>query len=200
MAGSTDEARHRAATRILAIARELAIRSRQAQISLIHEFEDSVREHAAVLGRLPIEAQADEELALGRDGRFEGRLLVEDGGSSSWQVIGGAADVVDHYDLVDLFADLSDALADEFPDLEADASGEPDPADTPPTVERPPADGGPAMPMPPAASDAAPAWSDAAADGDETESASRRILRDLHDAGVYSDADYAAKLAELDQA
>jgi hypothetical protein len=205
MAGSLDESRRRAASRIRGIARQFAVRSRDDQMRLVHEFEQAIRDDAAALGTVSIEDGDDEQLALGADGRFQGRLLEENDGRSAWQVVGGAGDIVDHYDLVDLFADLTDAIDEVFPGLE-DAPGDvqavrPDPLDSPltgneraahlaigPWAERAaasPPDSVPSSPPDP---------------GEEAESPSRRILRDLHAAGVYSDAEYAAKLAELDQA
>ena len=185
MPASMDEPQRRAVSEILALAQQFASRSRRGQAELIQEFEDAVREHVELLGPVSIEDDADEQLVLGADGRFEGRVLVDDDGGSHWEAIGRPLDVIDHYDPVDLFADLSDAIHEQFEE------GEEAPDDTAQrdAAERVVAGEPPWAP----ASDSLPAGID------ETEPASRTILRDLHDAGVYSDAEYAAKLAELDQ-
>jgi hypothetical protein len=214
MRGPIDEPQRRAAGWIVALAREFAARSRDAQIRLVHEFEAAVRDHVSVLGPVSIEDDDDEQLALGIDGRFQGRLLITSGGSTSWQVIGGAADLVDHYDLVDLFSDLTDAIQEQYPGADDQSGGlagaaptSPDPLDSPLTSNERAArlslgswsaPGG-ARPDDGAASGTPPADEETEPASEETEPASLRILRDLHDAGVYSDAEYAAKLAELER-
>ncbi|HJW22175.1 MAG TPA: hypothetical protein VJ506_07095 [Candidatus Limnocylindrales bacterium] len=188
MPAPLDEPQRRAVSRILALAQQFASRSRQSQAALIQEFEDAVREHVELLGPLSVEDDEDEQLVLGADGRFQGRVLVEDDGGSHWEAIGGPLDVIDHYDPVDLFADLSVAIHEQF------EGGEESPGDVTQRVA--------AERVEPGESPWAPAAAALATDGaeaDETEPASRKILRDLHEAGVYSDAEYAAKLAELDQ-
>lgn len=178
-----EERRLRAARRIVELAEQFGERSHDLQVDLVREFQEAVREHAALTGAIDIEDDDDEQLVLGSDGRFGGRLLADSAGSDGgdeWLEIAGPSDVVDHYDAVDLFADLADAVREQFPETEE------------PTVgtwaeDELPGDG----------SGAAGELRDTPPE--ETESGSRRVLRDLHDAGVYSDTEYAAKLAELDR-
>jgi len=212
-----------AAGRLRDLARRFQERSEAAEAALVRDFETQAGVLAGDLGLIiMIEDDDDEQLWLTDRGEFRGEVLTEvapDEPTSgrSWKPLGSPEDIVDFYDPVDLFGDLIDALEDEFPVLQdvegdrdmddeasagpADMDAEPPrPVDTDPWFARSAALRGGATVHD---DEATPAGSDLAApsdgDGETFETATMKALRDLHAAGVYTDAEFAAKKAELGQ-
>ena len=151
----------------------------EAPAALIRQFEAAAAGLAEEIGEVEITNEDDEELVLTAGGHFTGRVLVDDP-SPQWKTIDSPADVAEHYDPADLFADLADAVADAFPEIDPAASAgeaadpEPEPRDQPAAIA--PAD-----------------------DPLAEESATLQSLRTLHAAGVLTDEEFEAKRAELRQ-
>ena len=185
----TDGLRLDAARRLHALAVEFTERSHRAQTDLVRAFESAAAAISPQVGDVVVEDDDDESLTLTAAGRFRGS--IRDDEAAEWRRLEGSDDVVDFYDPVDLFDDLAGAIEDAFPELVDDAddmlsatSAAPSaPAGAPsidPWLAR--------MPRPEAAGDGAP-----------PESASMTILKDLHAAGVFSDEEFAARKAKLEQ-
>ena len=70
----------------------------------------------------------DERLWFRSDGSFEAEVVPEvEGGEGSWQALTSSEDLVQFYDPTDLFGDLAEALAEQFPsvapELDEDGGG-----------------------------------------------------------------------------
>jgi hypothetical protein len=189
----TDGARFEAARRLRELAIEYTERSRVVQADLVRSFEAAAAQLSAQVGDLVVESDDDESLTLTGAGRFQGS--VRDDEVAEWRALEDPDDVVDFYDPVDLFDDVAGAIEDAFPEL-ADDGGDaldvlsPGAAASPPDRPTPSID--PWLARMPAGSDAPP-------EGTPIESASMTILKDLHAAGVFSDEEFAARKAKLEQ-
>lgn len=188
----TDDPRFEAARRLRELAIEFTERSHRAQSDLIRSFEAAAAALSPQVGDVVVEHDDDEALTLTADGRFQGSVLDDETGE--WRAIGSPDDVVDFYDPVDLFDDVAGAIEEAVPGL-ADDDGD--------ALDSAPLD---ALSSP--ASHPAPSidpWlaripaAESAPDGAPVESASMTILRDLHAAGVFSDEEFAARKAKLEQ-
>lgn len=188
----TDDPRSEAARRLRELAIEFTERSHRAQSDLIRSFEAAAAALSPQVGDVVVEQGDDEALALGADGRFRGSLL--DRQTAEWRAIESPDDVVDFYDPVDLFDDLAGAIEEAVPGLaddDGDAVGSaPLDAASPPASGRAPGID-PWLARIPRA--------EPAQDGAPVESASMTILKDLHAAGVFSDEEFAARKAKLEQ-
>ena len=153
----------------------------EAPAELIGQFEAAASGLAEEIGEVEITNEDDELLVLTARGHFIGRVLLEEP-SRRWKALDSPAEVAEHYDPADLFADLADAVADAFPEIDpAESAAEaPDP--------EPPADDLPAATTTPTT---------AADDHPSEESATLQSLRSLHAAGVLNDEQFEAKRAEL---
>jgi hypothetical protein len=178
-----------AATRLYDLALTFADRSHAAQAALIREFEHEAEVVGGALGELLIEDADNERLVLTGNGRFEGKVLVTTPGST-WESLSSPDDIVDYYDPVDLFDDLADSIAEAYPGVAARPDGAVAPAvSTDPWFAR----------------QAAVASSETTPDGGlsgaaaPAETATMTVLRDLHAAGVYTDAEFEQKMAELER-
>ncbi len=186
-----------AASRLYDLAVEYADRSHAAQAQLVRGFEIAAAALTGDVGELVIDDDDDERLVLSEDGHFTGRVLVPDP-EPTWESLQSADDIVDYYDPVDLFDDLADCLAQAFPGVAADdGSREPDMPGSPDRAGEavaPTAD-----PWLSRLASLHPDASQGDVDGEPGETATMKVLRDLHAAGVYTDAEFAAKKAELDK-
>jgi hypothetical protein len=195
-----------AARRLYELALDYLERSRSAQAALVAEFEDDAAALSDLVGEMAIDVDVDERLVLTSTGRFSGRVLV-DKPTESWREINSAEDVAEFYDPTDLFADLADAIAEAYPDVddgaELDDADEHGAMSAMPRADEIPAQGQlggqPDESFPVSGGPPGSAAGPAIPNEDEAgESASLRILRDLHAAGVYTDAEFKAKKADLD--
>lgn len=151
----------------------------EAPAELIRQFEAAASGLAEEIGEVEITNEDDEELILTARGHFTGRVLVDEP-SPQWKALDSPAAVAEHYDPADLFADLADAVADAFPEIDPAASA--GQAVEPKLQPRDP-----------------PAAIAPAEDGQPQESATLQSLRNLHAAGVLTDEQFEAKRAELHQ-
>jgi hypothetical protein len=188
----TDGAAFEAARRLRALAIAYTERSRLAQADLVRSFEAAAAHLSPQVGDVVVENDDDETLTLLASGRFQGS--VRDDQTARWRALEAPDDVVAFYDPVDLFDDVAGAVEDAFPgvaDEDGDALSGTPPAPAPPTAERTAPSIDPwlaRIPRPEAVPEDAP-----------LESASMTILRDLHAAGVFSDEEFARRLAELER-
>jgi hypothetical protein len=93
-------------------------RSQRAEARILDEFQDAAEDAARVLGDSMVLEDEDERLWFRADGTFEAEVVPEvDGGEGTWQPLTSAAELVQFYDPTDLFGDLAEALADQYPDV-----------------------------------------------------------------------------------
>jgi hypothetical protein len=116
-----------AAQRLYDLALDYAQRALEAQSDLIREFEGAALPSMRWVGAVLVDDDDDEHLILQADGHFAGRALDDDTGH--WEHISSPDDVADHYDPVDLFTDLADAIAEMYPGLDTRDDEGTEPAD-----------------------------------------------------------------------
>ena len=92
-------------------------RSQRAEAHLLDEFQDASEGLASVLGDNMILEDEDERLWLRASGAFEAEVVpeVDGGGEGGWQPLTSPDELVQFYDPTDLFGDLAEALADQYP-------------------------------------------------------------------------------------
>jgi hypothetical protein len=105
-----------AAQRLYDLALDYAQRALEAQSDLIRDFEAAALPSMRWVGAVLVDDDDDEHLILQADGHFAGRAVDDDTGQ--WEHISSPDDVADHYDPVDLFTDLADAIAEMYPGLD----------------------------------------------------------------------------------
>ena len=117
------ETEEEAAERLYDLALAFQERSQQTEAHLLEQFESAAAVLTSVLGDLVILDDEDERLTLKASGSFAAEVVpeeeVEDG---TWQKLDSPDEIVKFYDPTDVFGDLADALAEAFPDLEAQGS------------------------------------------------------------------------------
>ena len=117
------ETEEEAAERLYDLALAFQERSQQTEAQLLEQFESAAAVLTSVLGDLVILDDEDERLTLKASGSFAAEVVpeeeVEDG---TWQKLDSPDEIVKFYDPTDVFGDLADALAEAFPDLEAQGS------------------------------------------------------------------------------
>jgi len=89
-------------------------RSQTAEARLIEEFETAARALAGRVGDMIIVDDDDERLTFTGAGRFVAEVVPEDE-EGEWRRLTTSDDLVEFYDPTDVFGDLADALADNFP-------------------------------------------------------------------------------------
>jgi len=187
-----------AALRLYDLALDYSERSHAAEAELVRAFEAEAAALAHEVGELVVEDDDDERLIFTARGRFAGQVLLGDP-APGWQALDSPDDIVEHYDPVDLFADLANAIAEAFPGVDDQGM----PAEALDHARLVAADEVPAA--------ATQEWSFLAPPGDDIgdagappnspgahESEMLRVLKDLHVAGVLTDTEFEAKKAELD--
>jgi hypothetical protein len=122
---ASDEAS--AAEALYDLALEFQERSQRAESGLIESFENAASGLLGRVGTLVVVDDDDEHLALGVGG-FRARVIPE--GEAGWRDLSGAADIVQFYDPTDVFGDLAEAIAEAYPDVEAEAAVGGDEGDT----------------------------------------------------------------------
>src|SRR3990172_12542022 len=106
-----------AARRLYDLALDYSERSHAAEAELVRAFEADALALAHEVGELVIEDDDDERLVLAAPGRFVGQMFLGDP-APGWQALESPDDIVEHYDPVDLFADLANAIAEAFPGVD----------------------------------------------------------------------------------
>ena len=104
-------------------------RSQRSEARILEQFQDSSEGLAAALGDSMVLDDEDERLWYRASGAFEAEVVPEtdDDGEPSWQALTTPQDLVQFYDPTDLFGDLAEAIADQYPSVapELDEDGEP---------------------------------------------------------------------------
>jgi hypothetical protein len=116
-------------------------RSQRSEARLLDDFQESSEGLAAALGDNLILEDEDERLWFRANGAFEAEVVPEvEGEEPSWQALSSHDEMVQFYDPTDLFGDLAEALADQYPgvapeldldDAADDLPGEPGEPDEP---------------------------------------------------------------------
>jgi hypothetical protein len=188
-----------AARRLHDLSLDYAARSHAAVAALVSAFEVQAAGLTDDIGELIITDADDERLVLTAHGQFAGRVLTDDP-TPRWQTLDSPDDIAEHYDPVDLFADVADAVAEAFLGVDDDEV----PSDAPDIA--PARSGGEvrstAGPEPSFVAPPTDDSGDSEAPNDSPpaqESATLRVLENLHAAGILTDADFEAKKAELDR-
>jgi hypothetical protein len=96
-------------------------RSQQTEAHLLELFEEDARALAEMLGDQMILDDADERLWFRSDGTFEAEVVPERDEEAAedtrWQPLRSADEMVQFYDPTDLFGDLAEAIADQYPEV-----------------------------------------------------------------------------------
>lgn len=119
---STEEPRDKqdAARLLYDLALTFQERSQRSEADLLEQFQESSVGLARVLGDSMILDDEDERLWYRSNGSFEAEVVPERGadeeeGEAAWKALTSADDMVQFYDPTDLFGDLAEALADQYP-------------------------------------------------------------------------------------
>ena len=108
-------------------------RSQRAEAHLLDQFQESSEGLAAALGDSMVLDDEDERLWYRSTGAFEAEVVPErdDDGELTWQALTSAEDMVQFYDPTDLFGDLAEAIAEQYPGVapELEDEGSPDDED-----------------------------------------------------------------------
>ncbi len=103
-------------------------RSQRSEASLLDDFQDAADGLAGMLGDSKVLEDEDERLWFKANGAFEAEVVPEydEDGEPQWQALSTPAEMVQYYDPTDLFGDLAEAIAEEYPgvapELEDDAA------------------------------------------------------------------------------
>lgn len=103
-------------------------RSQRTEARLLDQFQESSEGLAAALGDSMVLDDEDERLWYRANGAFEAEVVPEVGedGEPTWQALTTAEELVQFYDPTDLFGDLAEAIAEQYPgaapELEEDDS------------------------------------------------------------------------------
>ena len=116
-----------AARRLYDLALTFQERSQVSEARLIEQFESAAQPLSRVLGDQMILDDDDERLWFRATGSFEAEVLPEreedDAAEGQWSSLKSPEDMVQFYDPTDLFGDLAESLAEQYPDV-APASDE----------------------------------------------------------------------------
>jgi hypothetical protein len=120
------------ARRLYDLALTFQERSQLSEARIIEQFETASAGLAARLGDQMILDDDDERLWFKSGGSFEAEVLPEreegDEAAGQWVSLRSPEEMVQFYDPTDLFGDLAETLADQYPDIapELDEEAEPD--------------------------------------------------------------------------
>jgi hypothetical protein len=116
--GEPDDATD-AARRLYDLSLTFQERSQIAEARLIEQFESAAQPLSRVLGDQMILDDEDERLWFRATGSFEAEVLPErdeeDTAEGQWSALKSPEEMVQFYDPTDLFGDLAESLADEYP-------------------------------------------------------------------------------------
>ncbi len=106
-------------------------RSQRAEARLLDQFQESSEGLAAALGDRMVLDDEDERLWYRSSGAFEAEVVPEtdEEGEPTWQALTSAEDMVQFYDPTDLFGDLAEAIADQYPGVAPELDDEDGPED-----------------------------------------------------------------------
>lgn len=92
-------------------------RSQRSEARLLVEFQDAAAGLAGVLGDSKVLEDEDERLWFKANAAFEAEVVPEydEAGEPRWQALSSPEDMVQFYDPTDLFGDLAEAIAEEYP-------------------------------------------------------------------------------------
>ncbi|HVM31034.1 MAG TPA: hypothetical protein VM305_09755 [Candidatus Limnocylindrales bacterium] len=119
-----------AARRLYDLALTFQERSQHAEARLVEQFEVAAADLASHLGDLMILDDEDERLWFRQNGSFEAEVVPqpddEREATDEWRSLTSPDELVEFYDPTDVFGDLAEALAEQFPSIAADdEEGEP---------------------------------------------------------------------------
>src|SRR5262249_21752975 len=92
-------------------------RSQRAESGLIESFENAASGLLSRVGQIVVVDDEDEHLSLAVGG-FKAKVIPE--GESGWRELGEPEDIVQFYDPTDVCGDLAEAIAEAYPDVEAE--------------------------------------------------------------------------------
>lgn len=125
-----------AARRLYDVALSFQERSQQSEARLIEQFEVAAQGLAGVIGDQMILDDEDERLWFKASGAFEAEVLPErdedDDTEGVWVSLGTPEEMVQFYDPTDLFGDLAETLAEQFPGIAPADDDDEDDEDTAP--------------------------------------------------------------------
>jgi hypothetical protein len=115
-----------AARRLYDLALTFQSRSQLSEARLVEQFEIAAAPLSGALGDLLILDDEDERVWFKAQGSFEAEVIpeTEDGeGDGTWTPLGSPEDMVQYYDPTDLFGNLAETLAEQFPSVDPDFDG-----------------------------------------------------------------------------
>jgi hypothetical protein len=125
-AGVPDDATD-AARRLYDLALTFQERSQVSEARLIEQFESAAQPLSQVLGDQMVLDDEDERLWFRSTGSFEAEVLPEreddDTAEGQWSALKSPEEMVQFYDPTDLFGDLAESIAEQYPEV-APAAGE----------------------------------------------------------------------------
>jgi hypothetical protein len=117
-----------AAHRLYDLALTFQSRSQLSEARLVEQFELSAAPLSGVLGDLLILDDEDERVWFKGQGSFEAEVIpeAEEGETTegAWKPLESPEDLVQYYDPTDLFGNLAETLAEQFPSVDPDFEGD----------------------------------------------------------------------------
>ena len=94
-------------------------RSQRSEARILEQFQDSSEGLATALGDSMVLDDEDERLWYRASGAFEAEVVpeVEDDSEPTWQALTTPDELVQFYDPTDLFGDLAEAIAEQYPEV-----------------------------------------------------------------------------------
>ncbi len=118
-----------AARRLYDLALTFQSRSQLSEARLVEQFEIAAAPLSSALGDLLILDDEDERVWFKAQGAFEAEVIPEtDDGEESdgtWKPLSSPEDMVQYYDPTDLFGNLAETLAEQFPSVDPDFDAAP---------------------------------------------------------------------------
>jgi hypothetical protein len=101
-------------------------RSQRAEARLLDDFQDAAEGLSGMLGDSKVLEDEDERLWFKANGAFEAEVVPEydEDGEPRWQALSTPEEMVQFYDPTDLFGDLAEAIAEEYPGVAPELEGE----------------------------------------------------------------------------
>jgi hypothetical protein len=119
-----------AARRLYDLALTFQSRSQLSEARLVEQFEIAAAPLSTALGDLLILDDEDERVWFKAQGAFEAEVIpeTEEGEESdgSWKPLSSPEDMVQYYDPTDLFGNLAETLAEQFPSVDPDFDAAPE--------------------------------------------------------------------------
>ena len=112
-----------AARRLYDLALSFQERSQRSEARLLEQFEETAARLTGPLGDLVIVDDDDERLVLLGDGGLRAEVVPEDAGGE-WRTLTGPDELVEFYDPTDVFGDLAEAVAEAWPEVAPEFSGD----------------------------------------------------------------------------